>query len=341
MKAVLQIGSFFLISWFFNAADQTSDLNATHGLTGSVLGELLFYQMDRNRTYIRDRGELATGIPTEVSFLLHDPSRYFRTASFSYTWDLGDGKPIATAKPYIRYNYTSPGNYTMNLQVWAFWDPRRGRSFHPKSWKYNAELKVLDAVKSIEFNGPPSAHIHKSTSLSLSVNGSPPMTLCWVMIPDCVPVARRQCHLVRMKGKTCSINYTFTNTGRYCLSVTAKNDISMLQVYHDITVWQDATHRLLFILPCVALILICLGVIAFSALRPNSARMKHLVEVSNFDFSLDKSAEGTQDSELRSHNFCCFNCSKSPIHKEEDPEQDGEGFPLLQSAGRPVQTYLA
>lgn len=57
----------------------------------NIAGKLVFYQTDGNATYERDTGELAADIPTEAMFQLFDPQKNFSSATFTYTWDLGNG----------------------------------------------------------------------------------------------------------------------------------------------------------------------------------------------------------------------------------------------------------
>lgn len=59
--------------------------------TGDVTGKITFHQMEGNYTYLRDSGDLASDVPTLVSFKLSDPRRNFRSVVFMYTWDLGNG----------------------------------------------------------------------------------------------------------------------------------------------------------------------------------------------------------------------------------------------------------
>ncbi|MBN3303850.1 TM130 protein, partial [Amia calva] len=194
-------------------------------------------------------------------------------------WDIGDGQPKVQHLPYVRYNYSVPGNYTVKLKVDAYWNKTGSRYQSPRTASYITDLKVLDAVRTIEVTAPSSVKVDQGTSLSVCITGSPPVVLCWVMVPDCVAVSPTPCHLVMLYGNTLYLNYTFTSTGRYCLNMTARNDISSLQSSHDITVSKGVTHPVFFILPCATLIIISLGFIIFSVCRPHRSAAKIRVEV--------------------------------------------------------------
>lgn len=47
--------------------------------------------MEGNATYVRDTGELASDVLTETMFELFDPQKNFSKATFTYTWNLGNG----------------------------------------------------------------------------------------------------------------------------------------------------------------------------------------------------------------------------------------------------------
>ncbi|MBN3311544.1 BI2L1 protein, partial [Atractosteus spatula] len=286
--------------------DVPEDEASPNGIAAKVLGALRFRQLDGNMTYIRSNGELASDTLTEAAFEISDPLNLLSSASFSYTWDLGDGHVVVSTESYVHHTYSSSGNYTMRLKVEAYWTEREDRRRSPRSGTYSSDLKVLDAVRSVEVTGPSSVEVDQSTLLSLAVNGrvrqhtdqssrywathttfpsssdpeSPPLTLCWVMVPDCGPLPPVRCHLVRLQGTTLSLHYTFGSAGRYCLRLTARNDVSLLQTFHAFTVGSGATQHVLFILPCATLILITLGFIVFAACRPHRSAHKHRVEAS-------------------------------------------------------------
>eukprot|EP00061_Rhincodon_typus_P014070 g40866.t1 len=59
-------------------------------VTDFVVGTLSLKQPNGSITFSRKEYELATNIPTQISFILYDPSDYFDTASFRYFWYFGD-----------------------------------------------------------------------------------------------------------------------------------------------------------------------------------------------------------------------------------------------------------
>lgn len=56
-----------------------------------IVGNLTIAQIEDNSTFIEQGSSSATNSLTLISFFLHDPSNYFKSASFIYNWDFGDG----------------------------------------------------------------------------------------------------------------------------------------------------------------------------------------------------------------------------------------------------------
>nr|XP_015215623.1 PREDICTED: transmembrane protein 130 [Lepisosteus oculatus] len=275
--------------------DLPEDEASPNGIAAKVLGALRFRQLDGNKTYIRSNGELASDTLTEAAFEISDPLHLLSSASFSYTWDLGDGHVVVSTESYVHHTYSCSGNYTMRLKVEAYWTERED---------------------------------------------SPPLTLCWAMVPDCGPAPPVRCHLVRLQGTTLSLRYTFGSAGRYCLRLTARNHVSLLQTFHAFTVGSDATQHVLFILPCATLILITLGFIVFTACRPRRFTHKHRVEEANFDFTarLNKVSPSSAELEI-SQELAGSTCSAS-VPLAGKAGRDEEATPLLGNPGGPVVTYL-
>ncbi|KAA8581787.1 hypothetical protein FQN60_003368 [Etheostoma spectabile] len=148
-----------------------------------LLGTSRYGQMEGNATYVRDTGELASGVPTETMFELFDPQKNFSTAKFTYTWDLGNGEVIQGTEPVARYHYSESGNYTLRLKVGA-----KVTKYAPLITDvYSTDVQVLDAIKHIELNGPSDYKVSQNTSLAFHVDGSPPIWVCWRFLPNCVP----------------------------------------------------------------------------------------------------------------------------------------------------------
>jgi len=55
-----------------------------------ITGNLTIAQLEDSR-FITHGSSSSTGAVTRISFCLHDPSHYFKSASFVYNWDFGDG----------------------------------------------------------------------------------------------------------------------------------------------------------------------------------------------------------------------------------------------------------
>ncbi|XP_062330523.1 transmembrane protein 130 isoform X1 [Osmerus eperlanus] len=230
----------------------------------NVAGKLLFYQKEGNATYLRDSGELASEITTEAMFELFDPRNTLRTAHFSYTWDFGNGEVIKGFEPFVTYNYMASGNYTLRLRVGA----NVTKHATILTGVYSMDVTVLDAIKNIKLTGPTTYQVSQNTSLAVHVDGSPPMWVCWRILPNCVTDTTVGCQLTMLYENTLKLNHTFTSTGVHCLDISARNEVSSLQTSYSFFVRRDPFSNLFFILPCAAILMATFCFIAVVACRP-------------------------------------------------------------------------
>ncbi|KAI4880511.1 hypothetical protein NFI96_012337 [Prochilodus magdalenae] len=237
--------------------------------SGHVMGKVTFHQMERNSTYLRDNGKLATNIPTMVSFVLSDHQRNLRAAKFLYTWDLGNGNVIVSLKPVLHCRYTSSGNYTFKLSVGA-----NITQTVRLTGLYYMNLIVLDAITSIELRGPLSYSVNQSSSLSFLIAGSLPVWLCWRVLPNCRSLGPVSCKLVRLIDRQFQLNHTFKSVGTHCLDLNAHNNISKLQTSYNIYVQKNPVSLLIFILPCASLIIATIIFISITVCRPQQESFK-------------------------------------------------------------------
>ncbi|KAM3859850.1 transmembrane protein 130 [Diretmus argenteus] len=234
------------------------------GVSGeeNIAGKLVFYQTEGNATYVRDT-ELASDVLTEAMFQLFDPPKTLNTAALTYTWDLGNGEVIKGTEPVVRYHYAESGNYTLRLSVGV---NVTERVLIPGV--YSMDVTVLDAIKNIELKGPEVYEVSQETILAFHVDGSPPMWVCWRIVPDCMSVTPVGCTLTTLYGNTLLLDHTFTSTGVHCLDITARNDISKLQTSYNLYVRRSLSTHLLFILPCAAVFIATFTFITAMACRP-------------------------------------------------------------------------
>ncbi|XP_051529775.1 transmembrane protein 130 isoform X1 [Myxocyprinus asiaticus] len=246
---------------------------------GNVTGKITFRQMDGNSTYLRDSGELASYIDTVVSFELSNQRHNLRSATFMYTWDLGNGEVLKGPEPFVQCCYTSPGNYTFKLSI------RANTTKHSTiTGLYSVDLTVLDPIKSIELRGPLNYNVDQSSSLSFQVGGSSPVWLCWRVLSDCDSPSPTSCNIVRLYDNKFNLNYTFRSVGTYCLDLSVTNDISSLQTSYYIYVQSSPVSHLIFILPCAVVIFATVIFIFVSVCRtPQESLMsKAVVEDVNY-----------------------------------------------------------
>ncbi|XP_032626892.1 transmembrane protein 130 [Chelonoidis abingdonii] len=310
-------------------------------VTEFIVGNLTIAQIEDNRTFVEQGSSSATDTLTLISFFLHDPSNYFKSASFIYNWDFGNGTQLVTEEPFVYYHYSTVGNCKVHLKVVAEWEqiesPTHERKIVQKTGDFTTELELLDAVKSINVIGSRETRVMENLSLSLHINGSPPLTLCWLIKAECIPLEGEKCHLVVINGSSYSLSHTFRNAGQYCLSVRVENDVNMLQTYHEIKVWPTGIHPAFFALPCITLISVMLGFVIYTTFR-SSSQQKDLVEVADFDFSpLSDKNPSPSDSESSCGRICCRSCFLQP--PQEYWETVRESHRLLHPLYKPVKTY--
>ncbi|KAK0155746.1 Transmembrane protein 130 [Merluccius polli] len=235
----------------------------------NVAGKLIFYQNEGNSTCVRDTGELASAVQTVAMFEIFDPEQTLGQTELTYTWDFGNGEVITGTDPVVLYNYTESGNYTLRLQVGA----NKTQQEIPIAGVYSMDVKVLDVIRNIEMKGPSSYQVAENVSMVFHVDGSPPMWVCWQVVPDCKSVPPVGCTLSVLYSNTLRLDHTFTSTGVHCLNINARNDISALHTSYSVYVGRDPYSNLFFIMSCLAVLAVTFAFIAVIACRPRRPRL--------------------------------------------------------------------
>ncbi|XP_048408609.1 transmembrane protein 130 isoform X2 [Stegostoma tigrinum] len=303
-------------------------------VTDSVVGTLSLKQPNGSITFSRKEYELATNIPTQISFILYDPSDYFDTASFRYFWYFGDGERMVTNKSYALHIYPTPGTYQLHLDVLAYLNHSQQRT-----GVYGASLSLLDTIKKIEVMSVDDIHADHKKNFYIYVNGSPPLDVCWLVSRSCIAVIDHSCDLIELPSSTVSnVSYTFRDLGPYTFNVRAKNSVSTLQACYKITTWKNGIHPVWFIVPCVTLFTIILLFVLSIAMRKGSAR-KDSIEVADFDFSpmSDKSVTEAWAPSRGTVHLCCIPCGRQK--HESHSLSRREAHSLLKFSHTQIQAY--
>ncbi|XP_013874755.1 transmembrane protein 130 [Austrofundulus limnaeus] len=282
------------------------------GTAENVAGKLIFYQMEGNAIYVRNTGELASGVPTETMFELFDPLKRLSSAEFTYTWDLGNGEVIRGTEPVVRYHYSESGNYTMQLNVGA----TVSKTAPPITGVYSTDVQVLDAITNIELKEPLDYKVSQDTSLAFHVDGSPPMWTCWRFLANCEPDMTVGCTLAMQYENTLQLNHTFTSAGVHCLDISVRNDISKMQTSFSLYVRRDNPSHLLFILSCAAVLVATFSFIAVITCRPRHQNRSQISGSSDAMFLTDRASE-----------------SQNKIHLNFFTMERGEKVPLMLQQG--------
>ncbi|NXG15287.1 TM130 protein, partial [Grallaria varia] len=305
-------------------------------ITEFITGNLTIAQIEDSRV-VTQGSSSSTGAVTRISFCLHDPSNYFKSASFLYNWDFGDGVYQMTKEPVVYCNCSSMGNRTVHLKVVAEWEQIGSiiheREIMQKTGDFTTALELSDAVKSINVVGSRETHVMENLNLSLHINGTPPLALCWLIKSECVPLEGDKCHLVELSGSCYNLSHTFRDAGQYCLSIRVENGVTMLQTYRGIQVWPTGIHPAFFVLLCIALVSVMVLLVLYTTFRSNT-QQKDLVEVADFDFSPLADEHLPNHSESGCGPVCCRSC-----FLQSSKEAARESHELRHSFYKPVKMY--
>nr|KAF6449157.1 transmembrane protein 130 [Rousettus aegyptiacus] len=144
----------------------------------------------------------------KISFILHDPSNFFKTASFLYSWDFGDGTQMITEDSVVYYNYSIIGAATVKLRVVAEWEQATlgaaGKGVAQKTGDFSTSLKLQETLRGIQVSGPTQLQNFQKMTVTLNFLGSPPLTLCWRLKHECLPLEEGECHPVSVFAFPCA-----------------------------------------------------------------------------------------------------------------------------------------
>ncbi|XP_051878038.1 transmembrane protein 130 [Pristis pectinata] len=276
--------------------------STTLHVTDSVMGTLSLTQLNESVTSSTNGYELATKTPTKISFLLYDPSGYFNTSLFHYSWHFGDGEKTITNDSYTFHVYPKAGIYQAHVDVFVFLSHSRR-----KTGVFGVTLSLLDSIKSIEVKSTDNLHASGIHDLHLHVNGSPPLKICWLLSQNCIPVVGHKCRPVQLdRSQDYNLSCTLGPPEPYTLNVRAENSVSALQTCYRITSWKSGIHPVWFIIPSVTLFTVVLLFILSTTMRSRRS-LKDLVEVADFDFSTvgEKLVQERRTLSGKSFPSCC------------------------------------
>ncbi|KAL6084434.1 hypothetical protein STEG23_006388 [Scotinomys teguina] len=166
------------------------------------------------------------------SFLLHDPSDFFKLVSFFYRWDFGDGTLLITDNPVTYYNYSSAGTFTVNIRVVAEREqtkPDTTKVTVQKNGDFSASLNLWEALQGIQVLRLTLLQTFQKVTMTMNFFGSPPLDVCWGLKPQCLPLEDRECHPVLVTTTSFNLSHMFQDSGDYCFIFSAENAISKAQ----------------------------------------------------------------------------------------------------------------
>ncbi|XP_020016411.2 transmembrane protein 130 isoform X1 [Castor canadensis] len=305
-------------------------------ITESLVGNLVVTQ----NTSLPWPSSYLTKTVLKVSFLLHDPSNFFKTASFLYSWDFGDGTQMVTEDSMVYYNYSITGAFIVKVKVVAEWEQTQvdaSKGIMQKTGDFSASLKLQETLQGIQVLGPTLIQTFQKMTVTFNFLGSPPLTVCWRLKPECLPLEEGECYPVSVASTAYNLTHTFRDPGDYCFSIRAENVISKTHQYHRIQVWPSSFQPAVFAFPCATLITVMLAFIMYLTLR-NATQQKDMVEVADFDFSPMSDKNPEPPSGVR----CCCQLCCGPFLLETPSEYleiVRENHGLLPPLYKSVKTY--
>ncbi|XP_032742632.1 transmembrane protein 130 [Rattus rattus] len=262
-----------------------------------------------------------------LSFLLHDPSDFFKSASFFYRWDFGDGTMLITDNSVVYYNYSSPGTFTVKVRVVAEWEqikPDTTKGIIQKTGDFSTSLRLRETLQGIQISGPTLMQTFQKLTMTMNFLGSPPLHVCWGLKPQCLALEDRECHPVLLTRTSFNLTHVFQDPGDYCFIFRAENAISKAHQYHRIQVWPSSFQPFVFAFPCATLITVLLVFVMYMTVR-SAANQKDVVE----------------SPEATGLKCCCQVCCGSLFldTPSEYLEIVRENHGLLPPLYKPVKTY--
>uniref|UniRef100_A0A2K6CAN7 Transmembrane protein 130 n=1 Tax=Macaca nemestrina TaxID=9545 RepID=A0A2K6CAN7_MACNE len=247
---------------------------------------------------------------------------------------------MVTEDSVVYYNYSIIGTFTVKLKVVAEWEevkPDATKGVMQKTGDFSASLKLQETLRGIQVLGPTLIQTFQKMTVTLNFLGSPPLTVCWRLKPECLPLEEGECHPVSVASTAYNLTHTFRDPGDYCFSIRAENVISKTHQYHRIQVWPSRIQPAVFAFPCATLITVMLAFIMYMTLR-NATQQKDMVEVADFDFSPMSDKNPEPPSGVR----CCCQMCCGPFLLETPSEYleiVRENHGLLPPLYKSVKTY--
>ncbi|NWY63002.1 TM130 protein, partial [Chionis minor] len=304
-------------------------------ITEFITGNLTIAQIEDSRFIMRGSSS-SKGTVTRISFCLHDPSHYFKSASFVYNWDFGDGVYQITKEPFVYYNCSATGNRTVHLKVIAELEQIGGiiheRETVQKTGDFSTALELFGNYKTFCILEREFA-IYVQIKSGFNVTALPVGFLfeCEASSIACVSDGTKICTLCENKP---SLENQYKNFSRNIISFSLSPLLSVLHHSRSVPVCSFlGIHPACFALLCIALAAALLGLLLYTAFRSNT-QQKDLVEVADFDFSPLSDKNLSSRSESSCGQICCRSC-----FLRSSQEAARESHELLQSFYKPLKTY--
>lgn len=286
--------------------------------TESIVGKLVV----SHNTPLSWPSSYLTRIVLKTSFLLHDPSNFFQTASFLYNWEFDDSTQMVTEDSNAYYNRSIMGTFKAKLKVVAEWEQPAGKGVVQKTGHFSGTLRLQETLRGIQIVGPTEVEVLQELPMTLTFLGSPPLKMCWGIRSECLPLEDHECRQLAVAGTAYTITTIMMDPGDYCFSIRAENIVSKAHQYHRVQVLPPQIQPAAFAFPCATVITIMLALVMYITLK---------------DTSVPKDSTEKRESP----KCCCQLCyiPEEPKTRAEYLDVAHENQELLPPASKPAKTY--
>jgi len=254
---------------------------------------------------------------TSIDVKFHDPSNFLKDADIRYFWFINTVNYGQTPTGHFEYNFTSPGEYDIEVSVIAYFDNsslvhthRDAVSLLYDANKNGNELLVKDAgsrpnssvkmaiftkkviskqpIGNMTVGGETLLKHGALVDLNIDCSGSSPWLYCWVIKEKGYNITGNEtCDDPRLLKADCEfpILWYFRNSDTYNFLVVINNDVSSHVQVIPVTIYDVASQNpvSIVIIPVVSSIIVVIIIITGVALHAHY-RNRLAVEVADFDF---------------------------------------------------------
>ncbi|KAL9956485.1 hypothetical protein ACROYT_G037966 [Oculina patagonica] len=245
-----------------------------------------------------------------VKFEVKFKDRFKAITGVSIDWKFGDGALVTNwNNTTIFHTYNKEGNYRLWVTIRVHTKYQGKKSFDPIVKYLYVKAPVSLAVR----------HKHaakdKMVTFDISCNGSLPVSFHWCVSKQCNLPPGKMCSPMMDHRNSCSliVNHTFRDSGKYCVNVGVRNDVSgtntslMVQIPGDIPRPKHSTGKNTagVLVPVIIVCFLLIFIVVVVRKWVYSRREK--TEKADFDFR-DEDTSSLSSVDLYGKSSCFRKC---------------------------------